>query len=131
MPRFGRRSRKNLQDLHPDLLKVANEAIKHYDFTVIEGWRGEEEQNKAFRQGFSKAKFGQSPHIYGLAFDAIPYPFKEEDWKDEVKFKAMADAILKAADIVGIAVTWGGNFKSIHDTPHFELTDWRNLKYWK
>lgn len=130
MPHFGSRSKKNLEGIHPDLLKVMDEAIKCVDFTVICGYRGKAEQEEAYRTGHSKAKFGRSAHNYGLAVDCIPYPFKNEDWKDVQRFRDMAKHILQAAENVGVEVTWGGTWK-MFDTPHFELSDWRNMKNWR
>ena len=48
MPRFGRRSRKNLETCHEDLQELFNQVIKYFDCTVIQGHRGKEEQNKYF-----------------------------------------------------------------------------------
>jgi len=48
MAKFGTRSLKNMKGLHPDLLKVLNEAIKAppFDFTVTDGLRTLAEQKK-------------------------------------------------------------------------------------
>ena len=39
MPSFGARSQTNLDTCDPELIRLLNEAIKHVDFSVIEGHR--------------------------------------------------------------------------------------------
>lgn len=118
---FSRRSLNNLASCHPLLREVMHEAIKTYDFTVIEGYRGKEKQNKAFREGKSQLKYPQSKHntFPCLAVDVMPYPdgFKAstEEW-----YK-MATHILAAASRVGVGIEWGGHWKTLVDMPHFEL----------
>jgi hypothetical protein len=117
---FSKRSRENLASCHPDLQKVAAEAIKHHDFTVICGHRGKADQDKAVAEGKSKAKWPTSKHnsTPSHAFDATPVPL---DWDDLAAFKAMADAMKAAAKTVGVKIKWGGDFKGFYDGPHFEL----------
>ena len=49
MPTFGKRSTTNLNEAHPKLQRVFNEVIKHFDCSVIQGYRLKEEQDKANR----------------------------------------------------------------------------------
>lgn len=135
MPVFGDRSKANLIQLHPDLQLVANEAIKTVDFTIIQGHRGEYDQNKAYAEGKSKAKFGSSAHNYlpAAAFDFIPYPFK--GWEDKAGFIRVARAIVAAGKKLGIPVRSGSdwnmnnnfNDENFVDTPHIELHPWRSF----
>jgi len=76
MPSFSKRSVDRLNSCNEDIQKVCHEVIKHYDFTVLCGHRGEEEQNEAFKQGRSNAKWGQSKHntTPSRAIDIAPYP---------------------------------------------------------
>lgn len=121
MYHFGTHSKAVLEDLHPDLQKVLYEAIKTYDFTAFEGFRSKERQNKAYDEGKSQLRFPHSKHnqFPCEAVDCIPYPagFKatHEEWN------MMATHILAAASRVGVAVDWGGHWKSLVDKPHFEL----------
>lgn len=120
MPSFSKRSLDNLKTCDPRLQKVAHEAIKHFDFTVIEGHRGKEAQDKAVKEGKSKAKWPTSKHNSkpSLAFDATPVPL---DWNNKASFDAMAKAMKAAAKTVGVPIKWGGDFKNFYDGPHFEL----------
>lgn len=128
MPSFGSNSTRILKQLHPDLQRVAVEAVKHFDFSLICGHRNKTEQMRAYHSGASRAKYGQSPHNFkpALAFDSIPYPF--QGWSVIPPFEEMGVAILDASKKVGVEITWGKGFKGLVDYPHFELTNWRNMK---
>lgn len=127
MPTFSERSRRNLVEAHIDLQRVMNEAIRHVDFVVIEGYRGRDEQEKAKREGKSNASFGESPHNFSPAYavDVMPYPNAFQSTQAE--WDKVGAAILAAAAGLGVKLTWGKNFKKLVDQPHFELTDWRKL----
>jgi hypothetical protein len=131
LPQFGDRSLKNLAGVHPDLRRVLDEAIKHVDFTVIQGQRGRAAQEKARLSGNSKAGFGQSPHNYApaLAVDVIPYPFHGWDDKDIVDdLRRIAGVVISEGKCLGVKITWGGNWRSFKDWPHLELTNWRSIR---
>ncbi|KHK00777.1 cell wall hydrolase [Desulfovibrio sp. TomC] len=127
---FGSRSLKALATCHPALQAVAHKAIAvtPVDFIVTEGFRGREAQEEAYANGFSKARWGKSPHNHepSLALDVVPYPV---DWDDVAKFKAIAAAFKQAAGELGVVLRWGGDFKSILDTPHFEIDAPANDKW--
>lgn len=74
MPSFSRQSRDRLAECHPDLQAVANDAIQHVDFTVLKGYRGEQEQNKLFPQ-YTSVRWPLSKHNRwpSDAFDFAPY----------------------------------------------------------
>lgn len=120
MPSFSKRSLNNLAQCDPRLQKVAHEAIQYFDFTVICGHRGQEEQDKAYREGRSKLRFPRSKHnkMPSLAMDCVPYPL---DWSDTKAFEEMARVMKQAARTVGVDLTWGGDWKGLVDMPHFEV----------
>lgn len=120
MHHFSKASLDNLAECHPDLQKVAREAIKHFDFRVICGHRGKSAQDKAYAEGRSKVKFPNSKHnkTPSHAFDAVPVPL---DWSDIKSFHTMAGHMKAAAQKVGVKITWGGDFKGFFDGPHFEI----------
>ena len=128
MPEFGERSLKNLKECHEDIQSILNEVIKTYDCSVIEGYRGKEEQNKAYDEGKSKLKYPQSKHNQqpSLAVDVVPYPI---DWDNTKQFYHFAGYVQGVADQLGIELRWGGdwnrNFEvddnKFDDFPHFEL----------
>ena len=61
MPRFSQKSLMMLEECHPDIQKVMNEAIKYIDFSITEGARTEEQQLKYYASG--KSKTMNSKHI--------------------------------------------------------------------
>jgi len=96
------------------------------DFTVICGHRGEKEQNEAYRNGTSKLLFPRSKHNVSpsLAIDVVPYPL---DWKNIASFKKLAILIketwaeLTPEEKQGYTLSWGGDWNSFKDYPHWEL----------
>lgn len=120
MPSFSKRSLTNLAQCDPRLQKVAHEAIQYFDFTVICGHRGQEDQDKAYREGRSKLRFPKSKHNQtpSLAMDCVPYPL---DWADTKRFEEMARVMKEAARTVGVDLVWGGDWASFKDMPHFEV----------
>lgn len=122
MPSFSTRSKERLATCHPDIQKVLNEAIKHYDFSVIWGHRGKEAQNRAYEDGNSKLKWPQSRHNSqpSEAVDIVPYPGAFDNTDEE--FYLMATYVYRAAAKVGVRLTWGGHWRSFKDLAHFELS---------
>ena len=119
MPTFGENSTKNLKELDPDLQAVLEEAIKHYDFSIVCGHRGMEDQNQAFKDGFSKVRWPNSMHNKSpsLAADIIPYP---SGYSDIGEFFKMITYVYQAASELGIPIEWGGHWK-MKDYPHIQL----------
>ena len=119
---------------------IFNEAIKHCDVTILEGHRGEKEQNEAFDKGFSKLRFPFSKHndYPSMAVDAAPFPI---DWKDTQRFAYFAGFIiglgrlmLKGTGYKLISgADWNDNFytkdHSFLDFPHFELVEDKTNTY--
>lgn len=132
MPSFGAQSLARLALAHPDLQKVMNEAIKHYDFMILDSQRGRVAQEAAFRKGNTKAHFGQSAHNWSpsVALDVAPYPL---DWNNTKRFSDLAAIIMPIAKELGIPLRWGGdwdmdgkqNHTGLVDLPHYELNPWR------
>ena len=133
MPHFSERSKQRLATCDERLQRLFNAVIEHYDCSIICGHRGKKEQEKAFREGKSKARFGQSKHnsYPSKAVDVVPWPFKQEDWQDREYFARMAGYVQAVADAQGIRIRWGGDWdqdgyssdETFSDLPHFELMD--------
>jgi peptidoglycan L-alanyl-D-glutamate endopeptidase CwlK len=128
MYKFSKRSLSNLATCHPLLQALAQEAIKTFDFTVIEGHRNKAKQMEAYANKTSKLKWPRSKHnkMPSEAFDAIPYPFP--GWsgtQSKAAFQAQAEAILAAWEALGDQ-TAGWKLTSAHvswgwDSPHFQI----------
>lgn len=89
-------------------------------------WRNEADQNAAYVLGHSKAKWGESPHNYGCAVDIIHgirgWDLSRRQW-DIIGHIGKELAIQNA-----LRITWGGDWKTIWDPAHWELTDWHDCK---
>ena len=81
MPVFGKASLKELSECDARLQEIANEAIKYFDFSVLEGHRNERDQNIAYAKGLSKLKwpFGNHNASPSRAMDLAPFPI---DWSE-------------------------------------------------
>jgi hypothetical protein len=123
MPSFGDKSRSKLETCDPAIQKVLNEAIKHFDFSVIWGHRGQRDQDRAYRDGYSKTPWPNSRHNSqpSRAVDIVPYPggFRNPD----ATFYLMATHVLRAANVHGVDLRWGGHWRTFKDLAHFELKE--------
>jgi len=128
MPQFGTLSRTRLATAHLDLQRLFEEVVKHYDCTVITGFRPKDEQDRAVADGLSKTPWPQSKHNRqpSLAVDVAPYPI---DWKDTKRFYHFGGYVTGVAEKMGIPIRWGGDWDSDNDLNdqtfmdlvHFEL----------
>lgn len=109
----------------PTLRLLLMEAIKDspIDFTVIETVRTIEKQKEYLAKGTTKTL--KSRHIpdtnksgYSEAADIAPYPI---NWQDINRFRKLSEHIKKKANQLNIPITWGGDFKTLVDMPHYEL----------
>lgn len=135
MPKFGKQSLDRLATCDERIQKVMNEAIKHYDFTVLYGYRTPAEQFELFKQGRTltngvwkvtgktvtnldgKTKMSNHNSNPSKAIDIAPYPI---DWNNIQRFLDMAKVVKEAAKTVGVEITYGGDWK-MKDYPHFEV----------
>lgn len=130
MPVFSKQSRKNLSQCHPDLQRLFDDVIQHFDCSVICGHRTMKEQEEAFKTGKSKARFGESKHNHmpSMAVDVVPYPV---DWDDRERFGLFAGFVKGRAIALNINIRWGGDWdqdnkirdETFLDMPHYELVD--------
>lgn len=124
---FSKRSLSALEGVHPDLVRVCRRALElsAVDFTAVEGVRSLERQEKLLAAGASKTLKSRhliQPDGYGHAVDLYPF----YDGKVQVRaphgvFGQIAAAMKKAAAELGVKITWGGDWKSFCDTPHFQI----------
>ena len=132
LPQFGNKSRTILETCDQRLILVCNTAIMYYDFSVLSGHRGSEEQQQLFALGKSE-KDGTddiSKHQFhpSYAIDIAPYPI---DWADHFKFHTLGGFMLGIGQAVGVKLRWGGDWdgdwsnkdQKLHDLGHFEIID--------
>lgn len=138
--RLARRKAKALDELHP-ILRAKVEALCRAlsnRVTPWEGYRGQEEQAAALKNGASNAAWGHSPHNFrpSLACDLVLNPAKvavrahprdadfPDLWDDEspeaIETWRELDQLARLAGLVRVTVD--GQL----DRPHVELPNWRS-----
>ena len=133
MPRFSDRSLGRLRTCDKRLQRVFEEVIKHWDCTIIEGYRTKKRQDKFYKEGRSKVKFPNSKHnqMPSFAIDVAPYFITSPHirWDDTQSFAYFAGFVLGIATSMGIKLRHGADWdkdkdtrdQSFMDWPHFEL----------
>jgi peptidoglycan L-alanyl-D-glutamate endopeptidase CwlK len=123
MYKLSQRSLKNLEGVHPDMVKVVKRAleISEVDFGITEGLRSVERQEEMYKTGKSQIKDAKNGmHVLGKAVDTLAYPTSAGSW--EWKYYVMIDKAMKqAGKELGIPVEWGGDWTSLKDGVHFQL----------
>ena len=119
--RYSSRSLTNLRGIHPDLRRVIDRALQDspLDFIVIEGLRTRERQRQLVAQGASQTM--DSRHITGHAVDLLPIGVDGRAAFDWPLYDILGPAVKAAAEAEGVPLTWGGDWRSFRDGPHFEL----------
>ncbi len=117
---FGARSLARLKGVHPDLVRVMKRAIgcSVLDFSIIEGLRTLAKQKEYMAAGATRTM--NSRHLTGHAVDVAPYVGGKIRW-DWPLYHQLAAIIKKAAADEQVPITWGGDWASFADGPHFEL----------
>jgi peptidoglycan L-alanyl-D-glutamate endopeptidase CwlK len=117
---FGNKSKERLSGVHPDLVKVMEEAIKEspLDFSITEGLRTRERQQELFSAG--KSQTMNSRHLTGKAVDIAVIKDGTVTW--ELKYyRIVTDHIKKVAKELDIPIVCGIDWTSFVDGPHIEL----------
>lgn len=140
MPTFSETSRQKLLTCDPRLQEILNEAIKYVDFVVLEGHRGQAEQDEAVRAGKSQKPWPTGNHnsLPSKAVDIAPLSTQVGDklnWNDVVAFGRLmgyVDCIAKMRGIkLRFGLDWDGDFRTVgpdpdesfEDAPHVEVVD--------
>ncbi len=161
MPKYSSRSRKRLETCHPNLQKLFNEIIKHYDCTIIEGSRSDKKQKQLYSQDKTRADgvTKKSKHQVtaeeplSFAIDVAPYPIPNNwgviDLKNRNKINYQARELAEFYYFVGFVkgvanqlnikiisgADWNNNNnlndQTFFDLTHFELTKDNNKKHGK
>lgn len=133
MAKFGNRSRQQLATCHKDIKRIMDVAIALdiMDFSIIEGHRNKEDQNKYYRTGRSKVKYPHGKHneMPSSGVDVAPFINGKISW-EKVHCIALAYIILTVARMMGVNLRWGGNWdmdyepitdQDFQDLVHFEI----------
>ncbi len=114
--RLGARSLKELDGVHPDLIRVVERALElsPVDFSVHDGIRTVAEQRRYVASGVSKTM--DSKHLKqdgdgkGHAVDLVPYVNGKLRWEWGPIY-GIAEAVRQAATELGVRIRWGGSWQ--------------------
>lgn len=117
---------EKLRGVHPNLVLLMETVGQARDLVVLEGARSVADELEAIRSGHSTLTDPMdSKHVIdpekrplALAVDVAPDPV---DWTNLDAFKALGAVVLATARDMGIPVTWGGDWLSFKDYPHYQL----------
>lgn len=117
---LGQRSLSRLEGVHPDLVRVVKRAaaMSALDFTVLEGLRTPARQKQLYDQGATKTM--NSRHITGHAVDIAPMIGGTIRW-DWPLYHQLEVIVKDAAKAENVPISWGGDWRTFKDGPHWEL----------
>lgn len=133
MASYSAISKGRLATCHPVIQEWCNRLILVFDHTVVCGYRTEEEQEEAFRNGKSKVHYPDSYHNLSPshAVDLAPWdPIRKViDWDHPERFILLAGMGLQLAREMDLPIVWGGDWDSdtfmrdhtFKDFPHFQI----------
>jgi peptidoglycan L-alanyl-D-glutamate endopeptidase CwlK len=121
-------SEAKLKKVHPDLVRVVRRTArlikdKSFSFIITCGARTLEEQKKLLKAGATTTL--NSRHIpgkdgYSKAVDFAVLIDNKIKW-DWPLYSRLSILVKEAAKLEAVPITWGGDWKSFKDGPHFEL----------
>ena len=140
-------SQDRIDQLHPSIRLDVSNLIEKINTKVLtgrakvriaQGLRTFAEQDALYAQGRTKpgkkvtnAKGGQSIHNYGLAVDIVLIlDGKTASWDEKSDFDRdqQSDWIEVVTEFKRAGFSWGGDWRTFKDTPHFEKTSGLSLK---
>ena len=118
--KLSQRSLSRLEGVHPKLVKVVKLAITKspLDFSVTEGLRTIERQKELVAQ--KKSQTMRSRHLIGEAVDICVLIDGKANWDFE-NYRKVADVFKECAKELNVKITWGGDWASFRDGPHFQI----------
>lgn len=118
--KLSQRSLDRLAGVNEDLVRVVKLAITRspLDFSITEGLRTVERQKELVAQ--KKSQTMKSRHIIGEAVDICVVIDGKANW-DLANYRRVADVFKACAKELGVTITWGGDWKTLVDGPHFQI----------
>lgn len=118
--KLSQRSTDRMAGVNEDLVRVVGLAITRspLDFSVTEGLRTVERQRELVAQ--KKSQTMKSRHIVGEAVDICVLIDGKANWDFE-NYRKVADVFKACAKELGVTITWGGDWKTLKDGPHFQI----------
>ena len=130
---FGARSESLLSGVHPELQRLAREAIRTcpFDFAVTEGARDAETQAQKLAEGKSKVKISKHQAVPSQAVHLDPYPvlYPQDSDSPMIKTKKYARYYMLSMHVrgtaarLGIPIRWGGAWDGSYDILNNKFDD--------
>lgn len=139
---------EKMKGVHPKLIDLMKKAISNspYDFKIVQGLRTAEYQNELYQQGRTKpgkivtkldgynrkSNHQAKADGYGHAVDiAVCGQYDQNgnyvkcttdaEMFDNKKLVEISRHVKAVAKEMGLDIVWGGDWKTLYDTPHYEL----------
>jgi peptidoglycan L-alanyl-D-glutamate endopeptidase CwlK len=134
--KLGARSEKNLEGVHPDLVRVLRRALEitQVDVTILDGGGlrtlAQAQDNAARGTGIVNSLHRKQPDGFGHAIDAVAYPVNWGNDKANLdRFREVARAVKRAAAELRVPIRQGLDWdmdgvwseRGEYDMPHFEM----------
>lgn len=122
---FKGRDNARLQGVNKDLVKLLGEVKKRnplpkgYSIRINEGKRSLAKQRQYVASGASQTM--NSKHLSGNAVDIAIFDDKGNYSKDFEDYRSVANIAKEIATRDKLNFTWGGDWKSLRDGPHFQI----------
>ena len=118
--KLSQRSLDKMIGVNPKLVEVVKLAITKspLDFSISEGLRTVERQKELVAQ--KKSQTMKSRHITGEAVDICVLIDGKANWDFE-NYRKVADVFKECAKELNVTITWGGDWTSLKDGPHFQI----------
>lgn len=134
---FGSASENKLQGVDPELVQVPRLVLSWgiYDFTIVWGYRTDQQQLDAFLSGNSKKRTGsyhqdtKNGKPNAQAFDFAPWCKLPDGsmgipWKDTHAFAVLGGMMVAAGTQTGCPIVYGGDWDMDGTTTDQTLMDW-------
>ena len=134
MPKFSAQSFTRLSTCQRELQVLFYEVVRHFDCTILGGYRNQEAQNRAYAEKASKLRWPNSKHNSepSMAVDVAPYPVDTKNIKRLYWFSGYVLGVaqkLKDEGKMTHGIRWGGDWdrdrdiddQTFNDLVHFEL----------
>lgn len=139
---------EKMKGVHPKLIELMKKAISDspYDFKIIQGLRTAAYQNELYQQGRTrpgkivtkldgynrKSNHQAKADGYGHAVDIAVCGHYDQNGNyvkcttdaemfDNKKLVEISRHVKAVAKEMGLDIVWGGDWKTLYDTPHYEL----------
>lgn len=139
---------EKMKGVHPKLIELMKKAISDspYDFKIIQGLRTAAYQNELYQQGRTrpgkivtkldgynrKSNHQAKADGYGHAVDIAVCGHYDQNGNyvkcttdaemfDNKKLVEISRHVKAMAKEMGLDIVWGGDWKTLYDTPHYEL----------